>query len=203
MVTTLQFKEFFSERQIGRLSYVGSNDITAPVIDASYRRLLKLLEAHFEQLPFLLGKRPGSGDFGIYGQLTQLVDFDPTPAAIARELSPRTVVWTRMMEDHSGLAPEDSHWSTIESLPTTLTAILAEIGKTYVPALLANAKALMAGEKNWQTDIDGVQWQQQSFPYQGKCLQWIKEEYQALSAGDQQRVSELLEGTGCEALLSL
>ncbi|ARN75233.1 glutathione S-transferase N-terminal domain-containing protein [Oceanicoccus sagamiensis] len=199
----LPLKQFFSERQIGRLPYVGSNDITASAIDASYRRFLRLLEAHFQQLPFLLGQRPGSGDFAIYGQLTQLVDMDPTPAAIARELSPRTVVWVQMMEDHSGLSPEDSPWSAIERLPPTLKALLEEIGKTYVPALLANAKALMAGEKQWQTDIDGVQWQQQSFPYQGKCLQWINAEYQALNAGDQQRVTSLLEGTGCEALFNL
>ena len=35
------FKEVFSKRQIDRLYVVGSNDTTAPVIDASYRRYLK------------------------------------------------------------------------------------------------------------------------------------------------------------------
>lgn len=197
----LQFKQSFSERQIGRLRYVGSNDVTAPIIDASYRRLLSLLEAHFQQSPYLLGQRPGSGDFGIYGQFTQLVDFDPTPAAIAREISPRTVAWVSIMEDQSGLEPEASDWSTLETLPATLKGILGEVGRVYAPALLANAKALAAGEKEWQAEIDGASWRQQSFPYQGKCLQWINHKYLALSSENQGRVDKLLSGTGCEVLL--
>ncbi|MEZ5502978.1 MAG: hypothetical protein R3E50_10080 [Halioglobus sp.] len=40
------FKRVFTERQVGRLYVVGSNDITAPVIDASYRRFLAAMEAH-------------------------------------------------------------------------------------------------------------------------------------------------------------
>src|SRR5437870_12606334 len=36
----------FSERQIGRLAVVGSNATTAPVIEESYRRLLRLPDAH-------------------------------------------------------------------------------------------------------------------------------------------------------------
>ena len=35
---------FFAERQIARLRVVGSNDITTPVIEDSYRRLLHLLD---------------------------------------------------------------------------------------------------------------------------------------------------------------
>ena len=197
----LQFKQFFSERQIDRLRYVGSNDETAPIIDASYRRLLALMEAHFQHLPFLLGKRPASGDFGIYGQFTQLVDFDPTPAAIARAISPRTVAWVSIMEDQSGNASNSDDWCELEALPETLKGILGEVGRVYVPALLANAKALANGEKQWQTEIDGARWSQQAFPYQGKCLQWINAQYQALTRDNQKRVDALLKGTGCEALL--
>ena len=79
-----QFKTVFSERQIGRLYVVGSNDTTAPVIDASYRRFLAAMENHLAQQPFLLGNRPGAGDFALYGQLTQLVGFDPTPRGPSR-----------------------------------------------------------------------------------------------------------------------
>ena len=78
---------------------------------------------------------------------------------------------------------------------------LGEVGRVYAPALLANAKALMAGEKEWETKIDGANWKQQSFAYQGKCLQWINERYQALSDDDKTRVDKVLAGTGCEALI--
>ena len=49
------FKQHISERQIGRLYVVGSNDITAPVIDASYRRFLVAMESHLSNQKFMLG----------------------------------------------------------------------------------------------------------------------------------------------------
>ena len=196
-----QLKTLFSERQVGRLRYVGSNDDTAPVIDASYRRLLRALEQHFSQLPFLLGRRPGAADFALFGQLSQLVGFDPTPRAIAHKLSNRTVGWTGLMEDLSGLECGDADWEELAALPETLKGILSEVGRVYVPALLANAKAVQAGEKHWQAPIDGCDWNQQAFPYQAKCLGWINDEYNSLSEPDRDRVDGLLAGTGCEKLL--
>ena len=66
-----QMKGYFSERQIGRLHVVGSNDATAPIIDASYRRYLQAMEKHLAVQPYMLGARPGAGDFAMFGQLTQ------------------------------------------------------------------------------------------------------------------------------------
>ena len=74
--------QFVRERQIGRLHVVGSNDTTAPVIEASYRRFLAVLDNCIVGGPFLFGARPSSADFGLYGQLTQLAAFDPTPARL-------------------------------------------------------------------------------------------------------------------------
>ncbi|MFT5573617.1 MAG: glutathione S-transferase [Cryomorphaceae bacterium] len=196
-------KDYFSRRQIDRLYVVGSNDTTAPVIDASYRRFLKAMDAHLASQPFMLGSRPAAGDFAIMGQLSQLVGFDPTPRAITHELSPRTVAWSLMTDDLSGLEPRASDWNNFEEIPDTLKGILNEVGRVYAPALLANAKALQAGEQQWQTEIDGATWTQQTFPYQGKCLQWINEHYQALNSADKQKVDTVLSGTGCETLLIL
>ena len=196
-----QYKPYISERQVGRLHVVGSNDVTAPVIDASYRRLLIAMEAHLTEQPFLMGNRPGASDFAFYGQLTQLVGFDPTPRAIAHSLSPRTVAYTGLMEDQNGVDPQASDWSTVETAPDTLKAILNEVGHVYAPALLANAQAMQAGEKTWEAEIDGSRWTQQTFNYQGKCLQWINAEYQALGEADRTRVDGLLAGTGCEKIL--
>ena len=194
-------KKFFSERQISRLSYVGSNAVTAPVIEASYQRLLGILQEHFVHQPYLLGARPAACDFAIYGQLTQLVCFDPTPRGLAQELSPRTVAWVDVMSDLSGQEPEASDWIPLSQQPETLKKLLIEVGRLYVPALLANAKAVQAGEKNWSSIIDGQPWEQRSFPYQAKCLQWINEQYLALNDIDRQKVDAMLAGTGCEAVI--
>ncbi|QFU76629.1 glutathione S-transferase family protein [Halioglobus maricola] len=196
------FKQFFAERQIGRLHVVGSNDTTAPVIDASYRRFLAAMENHLANQPFMLGGRPGAGDFGLHGQLTQLVGFDPTPRAIAHEVSPRTVAWVDLMEDQSGLEPKNSDWIALEDQPDSLRGLMAEIGRVYAPAQIANARAVQAGEKTWEAEIDGAPWVQQTFPYQAKCLKWTNERYQSLSEDDRARVDALLQGSGVEMMLA-
>ena len=73
----------FGQRQIDRLYVVGSNATTAPIIEASYKRFLRLFTRHLERHPFLMGKRPGASDFAVFGQLTQLAQFDPTSSGIA------------------------------------------------------------------------------------------------------------------------
>lgn len=196
-----QFKSMFSTRQRERLYVVGSNDTTAPVIDASYRRFLEAMDVLLQAQPFLLGRRPGAGDFALYGQLTQLVGFDPTSRAIAYEVSPRTVAWVSTMEDPTGLAPEAQDWLSPAQQPGALRALLEEVGRVYAPTLLANARAIEAGEATWEIEIDGARWTQQTFPYQGKCLRWINEQYRALSSAQRDCVDQVWAGTGCEALI--
>jgi hypothetical protein len=77
-----------------------------------------------------------------------------------------------------------------------------EIGRVYAPFLLANAKAVMAGAEKFETEIDGRAWTQPTFPYQAKCLKWIRDEFAALSQADQADVRGMLAGTGCETLLA-
>ena len=198
-----EIKHSIQERQTGRLYVVGSNDTTASVIDASYRRFLAALEYHLGNQKYMLGNRPGAGDFGLYGQLSQLVGFDPTPRAIAHEVSPRTVAWVDLMRDQSGLEPAEQDWLSLPEQAESLRGLLQEIGRMYAPAQLANARAVTAGEKTWEAEIDGALWTQQTFPYQAKCLRWTVERYQALSESKRTSVDALLEGTGVECMLSL
>ncbi len=192
--------EMVSARQVPRLRYVGSHAGTAAVIEAGYRRVLLALEDHFRHHPFLMGARPGASDFGVHGQLTQLAQFDPTPMALASAVAPRVMAWTGRMEDLSGLEVADGGWLDADRLPDGLRALLAEAGRLYAPLLLANARALAAGEAGFQTEIDGQPWTQQAFPYQGKCLAWLRRDHAALPPAARDRVDALLAGTGCEAL---
>jgi len=201
--TLAKAKALFSKRQIDRLYVVGSNTSTASLIDASYRRFLLAMERHLTAHRFMLGARPGAGDFGLYGQLSQLVGFDPTPRSIAHELSPRTVAWVDLLRDLSGLEPGDHDWTRLEDQPPTLGELLAEIGRVYAPAQLANAQASAADDDSWETEIDGATWAQPTFPYQAKCLRWTNEAYRALSDTDRSRVDRVLAGTGIEAMLSV
>lgn len=190
----------FAERQIGRLGVVGSNDTTAGVIEESYRRFLRTLDAHLSRHPFLLGGRPGAGDFAVYGQLTQLALFDPTPAAVTLAESPRVVAWTELVEDLSGLEPRDDAWLPRDALADALGPLLAEMGRTYVPVMLANERALAAGAERVECEVDGRPWVQKPFPYQGKCVAWLRETYASLSPDDRAAAAAVLAGTGCEPL---
>ena len=87
-------------------------------------------------------------------------------------------------------------------LPDTLKALLVELGRTYTPVMLANAQALDQGADKVETIVEGLPWEQEPFPYQGKCLQWLRVEYARLSEDDRERVDKMLAGTGCEALVA-
>lgn len=196
-----KMKQIFSDRQISRLYVVGSNDTTAPVIEDSYKRFLNCLNEHLKTMPFLMGNRPGSADFACFGQLTQLVQFDPTPAKVAAEGFPRVHAWVSKMEDLSGIEPTEEDFVSSDSFPETLTALLQELGKTYVPVMLANAAAINEGVDVVKTEVEGKEWSQEPFPYQAKCLQWLRIEYAKLDEEDRARVDVILNGTGCERLL--
>jgi glutathione S-transferase len=190
----------FAARQCGRLGVVGSNPTTAPVIEASYQRLLTLLAEHLTEHRFVMGARPGASDFGLYGQLTQLTGFDPTPRALALRIAPRVCAWVDVVEDLSGLEPQAGDWLARAPLPQTLTALLREVGRVYAPFLLANAAALASGAERVECLIDGRPWVQRPFPYQGKCLARLREARSSLGAEERSALDALLAGTGCEAM---
>ncbi len=196
-----KLKGFISERQISRLYVVGSNEVTAPVIEASYRRFLLLLDKLIEKQKFVLGARPASADFGIYAQLTQLAKFDPTPAAMCVAEAPRVYAWTDIVDDLSGDPAAADAWMAPEDAAAGLADLLSEIGRTYAPALLANAQAMRNGQEQMETTIDGQPWVQPVFPYQAKCLQWINAEYRNLQSDERTEVDRILSGTGCETLI--
>ena len=195
---TVALGKAFAERQIARLVVVGSNPTTAATIEASYRRLLTLLDAHLTEHRFVMGGRPGAADFGLYGQLTQLAGFDPTPRALALEVAPRVVAWVDLVDDLSGIEPGD--WTGRDAIPDTLRALLGEVGRVYIPFLLANADALARGAEQVECEIDGAHWVQKPFPYQGKCLTWLRKGYAALAPADRDVVDQSLRGTGCTNL---
>ncbi len=189
-----------AQRQIDRLYVVGSNETTAATIEESYRRLLKILDRTIQDQGYVFGARPSAADFALYGQLTQLTIADPTPAREALAISPRVRYWIDRVDDLSGLTPSEEEWSSLETAASALKPLFTEIGRVYAPFLIANAQAAMAGEPTFETVIDGRKWEQPTFPYQAKCLAWLREGYGALGAEARGKVDAVLAETGCEIL---
>ena len=101
----------------------------------------------------------------------------------------------------SGLEPDETDWLSLENALENFGPIFHEIGRVYIPALLANAQGVANNTESWKTQIDGATWEQKCFPYQAKCLKWINGEFNKLSEDDQSVVNSFLSKTGCEKLI--
>ncbi len=195
--------DFIIERQVGRRALVGSTDTNQPVIERSFERLLDLLQAHLGSHDFLVGDRPGRGDFALFGQLKPMLWWDPTPMAVAVERSPRALNWIERVDDLSWWEVDgDAGWFDAAALPPTVHQLLGEIGRTYAPFMLANAAALDVGSDEVVCEIDGHEYRQAPFGYQGKCLRWVREAYGDLDSTSRATVDRLLADTGCDQLFA-
>ena len=197
------FGKFISSRQKERLWVVGSNKETAKLIEQSYIELLECLEKHFKQHSFLLGNFPSSSDFAFFGQLQQLINFDPTPRALAHKYSMRTVAWINNLHDLSGYDIDDRNEIYDNDIMLSLNMLFQEISKLYVPCMVANHQACKSGDETWEIEINGSTWKQKSFKYQFKCIEWIRERFQQLSSDDQKIIRDFFENTNCHDLIKV
>ncbi|MDP6344367.1 MAG: glutathione S-transferase C-terminal domain-containing protein [Alphaproteobacteria bacterium] len=184
----------FAERQISRMPLVGCTPENAPIIEASFHRILALLESRVGVYDYLFGSRPSLADFGIFGQLKPLAT-DPTPMAIMRREAMRTESWVRQLDDASGIEGE---WlAADEDLPDATMGLLRVTADCYLPFLLANAAAAGRGEQTFTTELLGQPYGQATFGYQVKCLAELRRRLAALSGEPLARTRGVLEQAGC------
>jgi len=189
----------FRDRQVSRMPLVGATPLNAPVIEASYARVLDALSGLREQQAFLFGSRPSLGDFGLFGALFTCRN-DPTPGEIMRQRSPGALDWIYTLDEASGVEGE---WLEGPSaLPNALVDLLGVVGDFYLPFLEANAAAYERGEKVVELEILGKPYRQGTFRYQVKCLQWLREQWDALDATSKRQIRPLLEESGCLRVLT-
>ena len=188
------FARFFHDRQRGRMALVGSTPETAALIESSYQSALRILGAQLGGERYLFGHRPSLADFALYGQLAQL-STDPWPLTVLRREAPLLEGWVIALDDASGVEGEwqpQAPWAL-----ETRKALLARIGAEYLPFLHANAAALQAGEKEVRLNIEGQDYVQDAFAYQGKCYAETLRRWQALPAASRAQLEPLLAETGC------
>ena len=186
---------WFTDRQVGRMALVGCTEITRPIIEKSFLQVLDILERNLETSVYLFGSRPGLADFGLFGQLYELC-YDPTPQGIMRTRAPGVCGWISRLDDASG--EEEGEWIRPDTpLPEAVKAFLKMAGDVYFPFLLANAKAFEAGRETFSLRLLGERYEQGTFKYQVKCLNWLREEYAGLKGEAKERTDSVLKETGC------
>jgi glutathione S-transferase len=184
------------QRMIPRLRLVGSSAETRQQIEASFQRQLAILEPHLSRRPYLFGARPCLADFGLFAQLYEC-SIDPTPGAVLKDRAPRVLAWIDRM-----LAPESlgdfEPWS---SLAATLEPLLAqEVAGLFLPWSTANAKALAAGQAEFEVQLEGRPFRQQTQKYHARSLAALEDRYAKLA--DRRALDAVLARTGCLAWLA-
>ena len=179
------------ERMVNRVWFVGSNAVTAPQIERSFKDALGFLEAHLSDRPYLFGGRPAFADFGLWGQI-YTARRDHTPRQIIEASAPSVSAWVdRMLQP--GIEGAFEPW---DSLAPSLTPLLADqVGAMFLPWSAANAAAIAAGEEEFTVQLKGRAWTQKPQKYHARSLGVLKSKYQRIS-GDE-RLNEVLREAGC------
>jgi glutathione S-transferase len=186
-----QARAAVAERMTGRLGFVGSNETTRPLIEASFKRTLDILNGHLATRPYVLGGRPAMVDFGLWGQFYELAT-DPTPGAIMRASAPNVMAWVTRMVSPKADGPFEA-WAALSS---GLAPLLAEeVGGRFLPWSAANAAAIEKGEKAFTFELGGKPWSQEPQKYHARSLAEIRRKYAAAkgAAG----LDEILTKAGC------
>lgn len=182
------------ERMTSRLHFVGSSPETLPVIEASYERLLRLLDTHLASRSYIFGARPALADFSLAGQLCQLGS-DPTPGALLTARAPNVAAWLKRMNDPSVEGPFESFDALIPSLAPLLRE---EIAGAYLPWMAANADAA-ATETDVAVDLPGGRFTQKPQKYAARAFTEVRG--RRAMVADDARLSALLGETGCDRWL--
>lgn len=178
-------------RMPGRLWFVGSSPETAPIIEASFTRLLRILNDHLMNREYLFGGRPSMADLGIWAQLYE-ASCDPTARGIMLSGYPTVMEYVER-----GLFPEAiGEFEALDDLLPTLQPLLEdEIGGLFLPWSDANAKAIADGADEFTVQLGAGPWTQKPQKYHARSLAAIRAKYAAVA--DKAALDPILERIGC------
>ncbi len=168
------------ERMVPRVWFVGSNEITAPQIEASFIDALRLLQTHLSTRAFIAGGRPCSADFALWGQIYNAAK-DPTPRSIIGAF-PAVQAWLARLVD--GL-PEGEFEPWTSLAPTLMPLLRDQVAGLFLPWSDANARAIAAGDESFSVLLGSTAggqraqqlWQQKPQKYHARSLAILRDRY--------------------------
>jgi glutathione S-transferase len=188
----------FEARQVSRMPLVGCTPENAPLLHECFKRVLAACDETFQETTFLFGETPVLADFGWYGQLESLAT-DPTSRSLMTESAPAVFSYLQLLEDASGI---ESTTDTDHHVPRGTMRLLHLAGEVYLPFLYANAQALSRGKQSFSLSALGFQYEQKTFRYQGKCWDWLRQEFHNLPRHARSRIEAALRESGCLGVLT-
>jgi glutathione S-transferase len=189
-------EEGVRSRMVARLHHVGSSPETAPIIEGSFTRLLRLLERVLGDKPYLFGGTPSLADFGLAGQFAQLLS-DPTPGAMIKRQAPKLAAWAERMDKPR----VQGAFGGLGDVREALAALLSdEVAGAYLVWLSANANAVATDALAVSAQIGGSMFTQKPQRYAAKAFAELRRKRSAVT---DDALTALLEETGCDAFLKM
>lgn len=145
-----------ADKQMNRMRNAGRSfgavEDTFDFIETHYTNFLTVLDAHFENSPYLLGDKPSIGDFGMIAPLFGHLGRDPKPLRLMQCHAPRVFRWVERMnrpEPDSGEFDSGANdYFMHDEVPQTLVEVLKYLAIDFVP----ETKAACACINQWLTE---------------------------------------------------
>lgn len=107
-----------------------------------------------------------------------------------RAVAPNVLSWTQQMLDPK----DEGELETWHDLAPTLMPLLKEIGQTFLPWSVANAKAVAAGEETCSVMLRGKEYAQGTQKYHARSLDVLRERYKV---AEKAALDPILEAADC------
>lgn len=117
------------------LPVLGVTEAQRATIERWTERQLDLLDAHFAQHPYLLGTRPGYGDFGLVGPLYAHLGRDPYPRRVLMGPRPNLAAWIARMQEPP--RPKAGAFLPDDAVPATLAPLFRGLFRDFWAYLAA------------------------------------------------------------------
>lgn len=170
-------------------------------IAALYPQALGWLETLLADRPFLLGARPSLVDIAWFGPMFRHYAQDPRPAALMAERAPRVWAWVTRLWN---AGEQDWPATSLDDFSDAgWDPIFRDLGQSYLPCLLDNARAVAAGRARFDARYGGIDYPRlPAVHYRARCLATLRAQYTALAPDVRASVEARLGAFGIGAALA-
>ena len=211
------------ERMKAACMAFGAVPETFELVETLYVGLLKKLNVHFSDQPYLLGGKPCIGDFGMIAPMYGHLGRDPKPLSLMQAEGIRLFRWVERMNrgepDVGEFEVQDGQFLTDDRVPDSLIEVLKHLAIDFVPETRAASSCindwlyeqgdLPAGSEVARGvgvgsfEVRGATIKALAQPYRFYLLKRVQDEYAALSTEEQTDVDRMLSACDMKELLSL
>jgi glutathione S-transferase len=137
------------ETMLAQLKVMGLEGDFGNAVEKSFKRFIKLLDAHLKKHLCIFGGRPSIADFAIAGQLIQMMK-DPTPAKIIEKDGEFVAKWCEYLDDPKPSGPFES----LDDLKETLAPLFSdELAAAFLPWAAENLESSLAGLETFEVKL--------------------------------------------------